>query len=235
MKTKGFISGTGLKLIGAALMVLDHIGLFLPQYPILRIVGRLSFPVFCFMIAEGCKYTRHIWHYFLRIFLLGVLCQLFIYCYDGTTYQSVLITFSLSVFLISVLRSVKKRCLCPSCSIACRLTAMLLFVVVVCAVYLLNRYVEIDYGFWGCLLPVWISLFHGTGKWDNADVQLGMLFTGLVLLSLSQGGIQWYSLLSVPLLALYSGERGRYPMKYFFYLFYPLHLLVLHGIFAYLI
>ena len=41
---------------------------------------------------------------------------------------------------------------------------------------------------------------------------------------------QWYSLLALPLLALYSGARGKGNYKYLFYIYYPLHLVAIHGI-----
>nr|MBQ4319591.1 hypothetical protein [Clostridia bacterium] len=53
---------------------------------------------------------------------------------------------------------------------------------------------------------------------------------GLVLLALDLGGVQWYSLLVLPLLLLYSGKRGQLNTKYFFYVFYPLHLALLQGL-----
>ena len=56
---------------------------------------------------------------------------------------------------------------------------------------------------------------------------------GLVLLAIffrNLGAIQWCSLLTLPLLALYNGQRGKGQMKYFFYLYYPLHLAVIYGI-----
>ena len=56
------------------------------------------------------------------------------------------------------------------------------------------------------------------------------LFGGLCLLAYDCEAIQWWSLLAIPLLALYNGQRGRWKMKWFFYLFYPLHLVIIYGI-----
>jgi hypothetical protein len=79
----------------------------------------------------------------------------------------------------------------------------------------------VDYGYWGVLLPVVISL--GKQYWGR----LGLTALGLVLVCYDLGGVQWFSLLALIPLALYSGKRGRLPLKYFFYLYYPLHLLVI--------
>ena len=55
-------------------------------------------------------------------------------------------------------------------------------------------------------------------------------YDGLVLLGADFGGMQHYALLALPLLLLYSGKRGTANLKYFFYIFYPVHLAVLQGI-----
>ena len=65
----GFISGNALKFLAAAAMLVDHIGLILfPKIFVLRAIGRLAFPLFAYMIAEGCRYTRHKARYLLLIF-----------------------------------------------------------------------------------------------------------------------------------------------------------------------
>ena len=53
---------------------------------------------------------------------------------------------------------------------------------------------------------------------------------GLILLALQYGGIQWFGLGAVPLLALYSGERGKLPIGRLFYFYYPAHLVVIYGL-----
>jgi hypothetical protein len=81
---------------------------------------------------------------------------------------------------------------------------------------------SIDYGFKGILLPVFISL--GINKQQKV---LGAA-VGTFYLALGKTS-QWYSLLALPLLALYSGQRGKGNYKYLFYIYYPLHLVAIHG------
>ena len=82
---------------------------------------------------------------------------------------------------------------------------------------------DVDYGFAGILLPVLIWL--GKDKWQS----ILLCAVGLVLLSIGNG-IQWYSLLTLPLLALYNGTRGKRKLKYLFYIYYPAHLVLLYVI-----
>lgn len=97
-----------LKIVAAVSMLIDHIGAELfPEIIVLRIIGRLAFPVFSFFIYEGFKYTHSKKRYFSRIFLLGILCVAVYYLYSGRIYGNVLITFSVSIialYSISVLR-----------------------------------------------------------------------------------------------------------------------------------
>ena len=53
---------------------------------------------------------------------------------------------------------------------------------------------------------------------------------GMCVLALARSSIQWYSLLALPLLALYSGRRGKGDYKYLFYIYYPLHLAAIYGV-----
>lgn len=212
------LSGNALKIIAAVSMLIDHVGLMLfPGVVFFRILGRLAFPIYAFMIAEGCKYTHNRLRYFLNLALLASACQIVYYIADRSLYMCILVTFSLSILTIYALQSFRAA---PS------LRSGLLLALTVVTVYVLNLLFDIDYGFWGCMVPVFASVLHGT-KYDHPRLNVAMMGLGLLLLCVYFGGIQFYSLLALPLLWCYSGKRGKRKMKYFFYVFYPAHLVIL--------
>ena len=218
---KNGLTGNGLKLIAAASMLLDHAGLLLfPQIPLLRILGRLAYPIFAYMIAEGCRYTRSKPRYFLMLFGLGAACQLVYYFFSGDTYLNILLTFSVSVLLIYALQA--------SHSGKHTFLWSAVFAAGVVAAIGLDTVLTMDYGFWGMMTPVLVSFAHVRKfpRWAEV-VLLGM---GLLLLGSTYGAQQYYALLSLPLLLCYSGRRGKGDLKYFFYIFYPVHLMILQGI-----
>ena len=215
------LNGNALKLIAAFTMLLDHIGhILFPQVAWLRIVGRLAFPIFAFMIAEGCRYTRSKKRYLGLIAALAALYQIAYYIFDRSLYFSIFTTFSLSILTIYAMDEVKEN---P------RPASFWMLWGAVVAVWWLNQKLTIDYGFLGCMTPVFASLCTGT-QYDRTAVRVGGLSIGLVLLALTGSSIQHYSLLAVPLLLCYNGQRGKWNLKYFFYIFYPVHLVVLEVI-----
>ncbi|MBR4072010.1 MAG: hypothetical protein IKK26_05595 [Clostridia bacterium] len=233
------LNGNTLKIIAAVAMLLDHIGyLFFPKIMIFRIIGRIAFPIFAFMIAEGCRYTKSKVKYFLTMTVLGLLIQLVYYFYSKKATFTVIITFSISILLIYGLQSVKAIILDSKSKLFEKLLVVELFAMSVVAVYVLNQIVSIEYGFYGCLLPVAASLLHKPAnisdsifeKLDKIPVHVAVMGVCLALMSVQRGWVQPYSLLSLPLLLLYSGKRGKTNMKYFFYIFYPAHLAVLEGV-----
>lgn len=218
------LNATQLKLIAAFTMLLDHAGaLLFPEVMILRVIGRLAYPLFAFMIAEGCRHTRNKLRYFLLIFGLGLACQGVYLLVGGENMLNILLTFSCSVLLIYVLQAAHREQ-----DWLRRFGLSMLFAFSFSAVYAVTRLIRIDYGFWGVLTPVLVSMAH-VRKWPRwAEVLL--LGAGLLFLAAESDPIQHYALLSLPLLLLYNGQRGKTNMKYFFYLFYPVHLAVLQGI-----
>lgn len=214
------LSCNTLKIIAAFTMLIDHIGyIFFPDIWIFRIIGRLSFPIFAFMISEGCIYTKNKPLYLFRIFLLAIVCQVPYFFIEKEIYLGILFTFSLSIIAIYaflLFKNSEKR--------TKRILTFVLFVFIIAMIYVLNKLVDIDYGFWGCMAPVFAAVFK---KHSFNTVSFSV---GLIILSVSLGGIQPYCLLALPFLFLYSGKRGKVNMKYFFYIFYPLHLALLYGI-----
>ena len=239
MLPKYRLSGNMLKWIAAFFMVVDHVGvILLPEWHILRILGRLSFPIFAFMIAEGCRYTRNKWRYFLGIFGVGAVCQAVLFFYNGSLEMNILLTFSLSILLVYAFAYFKEQLFAADLSLPFTIGALLLLAALLAGVALLGSAVDLDYGATGCMVPLYASLLHPPR--NRADTVLHRvdrpcwhvlaMALGLLLLSLDDGGTQWYCLCALPLLLLYSGKRGKARMKYFFYIFYPAHLLVIQGL-----
>ena len=79
------------------------------------------------------------------------------------------------------------------------------------------------------MAPVFAAFSPGKGK-TGSKLPVLMMAVSLAFLGAEMGGIQHYALLAVPLLLLYNGQRGKAKLKYFFYIFYPVHLVVLQGI-----
>ena len=212
------LTGNQLKLLAMLTMTIDHIGaILLPQYRFLRIIGRLSMPIYAFMIAEGCHYTHDRTAYFLRLAGLALVCQIVYALVDRSLYQCILVTFSMSVGLICAAENARKKTAPGAVLTAAALLAGIYFVCEKLSLFLPGFHV--DYGIWGVMLPV-IVYFGGR---DILAFGLGVL-----LLCLSLGGLQWWAMLTVPLLFLYNGQRGRHRLGWVFYLYYPAHLVVIY-------
>ena len=225
MNSKGFLNRNHLKLIGALSMLLDHAGILLfPNVRLLRILGRIAYPIFAFMIAQGCQYTRNKLRYFLMVFGLGVACQLVYYFTSGDTYLNILLTFACSILLIYLMQAVERAQNWKQQFLWSALFAAGVFLALG-----MTQVLTIDYGFWGIMTPVFAAFSLGKGK-TGSKLPVLMTAVGLIFLGADLGGIQHYALLAIPLLLLYNGQRGKANLKYFFYIFYPVHLVVLQGI-----
>lgn len=222
-KEKLGLTGNTLKLMAIVFMTVDHIGIMLfPNVLLLRIIGRLAFPIFAFMIAEGCTYSKNRKKYLITVAVFAAACQVVYLVAMQSVYMCIFVTFALSIILICVLDNAlnKKTVLAwILCAIA---FAAVYFVADVVPLKINVGDFRIDGDFAGILVPVLIYL--GRNKWQK----LILAAAALALLSTVHGWIQWYCLLAVPLLALYNGKRGTGKMKYLFYFYYPLHLVVLY-------
>lgn len=239
MSERKILSGNTLKTIALVSMVVDHVGLvFFPSIIIFRILGRLAFPIFAFMISEGARYTKNRLAYFLRMLICGIVFNAVYYYFTRDTFLSIFITFSISILMIYLLGEVKSVFFDPDAGKIKKNIYILLGFTGIVAVLLLTEVVPVDYGFFGCMLPVFASLFDF--RRINAPMNVKavdrlmfrqLAFTaGLLVLSAHYGGIQYYALLALPLVYLYSGEHGKRHMKYFFYVAYPLHIAIIYGL-----
>ena len=237
------LNGNVLKIIAAITMLIDHVGvILLPSIIGLRVIGRISFPIFAFMIAEGCAHTKNKLKYFLMIFILGVGCQTALHIAKGPEKLNVLISFSVAVIGIYILQHMKNTVFSAENTVFAKIISIFLFIFTIVGIYFLNKAVRIDYGFWGCILPISASFLKAptTSKaavfksLDNKFLQLLLFGICLLFMSLKYRGIQFYSLFAIIFLLFYSGRRGKLNMKYFFYVFYPVHLVLLEAI-AYIV
>ena len=232
------LSASTLKIIACITMLIDHVGAYLlPQLLFLRVIGRLAFPIFAYFIAEGCRYTRHKLKRFLLVFGLGLVCEVVFFLHSGSIDGGILITFSLSILLIYQVQALKKA-LAQKAIGFIALYGLLLSASLL-GVWALNQYIlTVSYGFWGVLIPVLTAIpDYKEGEapacfryLSNRPVKLAFCALGLLLLCISRGlltNLQSYCLFALTPLALYNGQPGVKRMKYGFYLFYPLHLIVL--------
>jgi hypothetical protein len=248
-----------LKLLAVVSMVIDHVGLFFfPQVLVLRIVGRLAFPLFAWLIANGAYHTKDIKKYFARIFLFALISQipyLAIYRLDDPNFWklNVLFTLCLGIAAIVSVNQLKNRVI-----------AVLAVILIALIATLLNT----DYGACGVLsILVFYMFYQDIKKIITLQVCLFILFYVVPVLvvmaprhlvgldTLLQSAdlcppilmgrcllpvnfseydllfnlIEPLGLFSVLFIALYRNKEGR-KMKSFFYLFYPVHLAMLYFI-----
>ena len=129
-----------LKLIAIITMLIDHIGAFLfPEFIILRIIGRLSFPIFAYFISEGYKHTSNIKRYMGRILLLGIVSQIPFMLLAETKTLNICFTFLISVGIIYFIDTDRPQLALP--------------------LLILGIILPVDYYIYGITLPIIFYMF----------------------------------------------------------------------------
>ena len=234
-----------IKIIAALTMLIDHIGSFQPVvgWEHMRMIGRVSFPLYAFMLAQGFMHTRSKWKYLLRMLILAVVTQpIYTYCFYGDAWKwdSLNILFTLSaglvcMWLLEIGRDAAKK----------RKTAWWLYCfalcVATCTIIWVTDFLGVDYGWTGILLPVLLYL-TADFKWVSIPIVTLFALRNQLMTGTWDEPVYTRSIFSVvallPML-LYNGKPGPKPkskwgaalLKYGFYLFYPLHLAVLALVF----
>ena len=237
----GFLSGSTIKIIACLSMLIDHIGyLFFPFENIFRIIGRLAFPLFTYFIQEGSYYTKKPLKRILLLFGLSILFLIVYYIVDGYIYINVFVSFSISALCIYILDKGKAWAF-KSKDYGFKLSLTLFSVALLLTpVYYLYSYFTADYDFAGVLLPILVSLVYfkkyNAPKYlcvlDDYHIRMILFGIGLLLLLNSVSlSAQPYQVLSIIPLIFYNGKPGIKKIKYGFYLFYPLHLVILYAIY----
>jgi len=197
-----------LKMIAAVTMLIDHVGyIFFPQYIFLRIIGRISFPIFAFLIVEGFMHTRDVKKYIFRMLVFALVTEIpFDFAFYGAVnweHQNVLITFVLALLALYIDRQYTRK----------------IGIVAAFALAFLAEFIGSDYGMLGVII---VMMFY----WNYDRFYNKMIF-GTASLTLLVTSYQIFDVLAMIPIGLYNGKKG-IGVKYFFYIFYPGHLLILY-------
>ena len=239
----GFLNSNSIKLIAVFAMTVDHIAWMLfPGYPtdflpvIMHIIGRITCPVMCYCVAEGFHYTKNINKYTLRMFLFAIVSHFayvfssgnytdfhsFIPFYNGEVLNQTSVMWSLAFGLVMLRTAYSEKIKNKALKI--------LLILLICILALPSD--------WSCVASLFILSF-GTNR-NNLKMQSVWLIIYAAVYSLVYifaidkvyGILQMAVVLAIPIIYAYNGERGKNIkfnkfMKWFFYIYYPLHLFII--------
>jgi hypothetical protein len=222
MNNSKFLSSTSLKLIAISVMLIDHIAASAvfnitgDTYNLMRIIGRLAFPIFAFLISEGYFYTKNVYKYIFRLGLFAIISE---FAFDLAFFGKVLefshqnIFFTLFMGLIALI-------IFDSISHIYKPLGFLLVILMSIIAELLYT----DYGLYGVLYIFAFYIFRG----NFAKTAISILSLNIVFLILDiRFFIQFLSIFALVIIFFYNNKKGR-SIKYLFYAFYPLHLILLY-------
>ena len=237
------LNSNALKMIAIIAMTIDHIAwLVFPDYPhevlpvILHIIGRLTCPIMCYFIAEGYHYTKNIRKYTCRLFVFAVISHFayifasadfvdwksFIPFYYGNILNQTSVIWPLAWGLV-MLRIVNSEKIPKQ-------WVKTVLILLICLVTFPSD--------WSCIASLCILAF-GTnlGKLRTQSMWLIIyvaIYATVYCFAIDRvyGLVQMGVVLAIPFIKLYNGKRGKNPrvnkiMKWFFYIYYPLHLAIL--------
>lgn len=237
------LNSNALKMIAIIAMTIDHIAwLVFPDYPhevlpvILHTIGRLTCPIMCYFIAEGYHYTKNIRKYTCRLFVFAVISHFayifasadfvdrksFIPFYYGNILNQTSVIWPLAWGLV-MLRIVNSEKIPKQ-------WVKTVLILLICLVTFPSD--------WSCIASLCILAF-GTnrGKLRTQSMWLIIyvaIYATVYCFAIDRvyGLVQMGVVLAIPFIKLYNGKRGKNPrvnkiMKWFFYIYYPLHLAIL--------
>ncbi|MCX4297165.1 MAG: TraX family protein [Lachnospiraceae bacterium] len=213
------ISAAVLKWIAVVTMIIDHFAVAVyPQfasyeysvYYIMRKIGRLAFPIYCFLLVEGFFHTKNVKKYFRNCFLFAILSEIpFNMAIFGQVFysrgQNVYFTLCIGLATLIILDRRKRY---PKSKY------MLLQIFIIVLAASIGQILDVDYHWKGVLFIVMFYYVRNMQEWIRNLVGIcAFAYEGTAPLAF------------LPI-HFYNGTRGR-QMKYLFYAIYPIHLLIL--------
>ena len=211
-----------LKLIGIICMLCDHIGdAFIGHFSFLNLIGRIAFPIFAFQLVQGYIHTHNTKKYILRLFIFACISQipfmLFLSTFRNNYYLNIFFTLTLGIISLYLFDKVKNHYIGT------------LLVSLICVIAYL---IHVDYGYFGVLV---IFMFYILKDKKIFMLPcLALLTTLFYLPNIVAYSSIWFiyfecivfTCFSLVPIYLYNSNLGP-KVKYLFYIFYPLHLVIL--------
>ena len=187
-------------------------------YTLMRMIGRVAFPIFIFLMVEGLSRTSNRWKYLGRMGAFALISEIpFNLALTGqiwsTEYQSVYFTLSIGLLAMIICDTLEERLRAYQKSLV-RIGYWMLVVLITVAAAVLAEFLQTDYGAIGivCIMVIYIT----RRKKIAQTIGGALVFIWEVTAPLAFIPV-WF----------YNGKRGL-KLKYLFYIFYPAHLLILY-------
>lgn len=212
------MSGLLLKTIALLTMIIDHYGaIFQPNIIIFRIIGRLAFPIYCFLLVEGYHHTSNVKKYAQRLLIFALISEipfdLAFYGKIGFVHQNIFFTLLIGLSAIYFIDNKDGKYKFDS-------------TLVIIAAAVLATILKTDYLFIGI---IYILSFYFTRNQPKKK-RLAIVAVIMILTNLSAGWLQQFSVLALMAVYLYNNEQGvkNKLLQMSFYIAYPLHLLIFY-------
>lgn len=241
-KPFGGLTSNMLRILAMAFMICDHLwAKVVPGNDWMTYVGRMTFPIFAFMISEGFVHTSNLKKYIFRLLGFALISEIpFNLFYGGSWFypyhQNVLFTLLLGLLAITLIDKARKDKTAKS------IIKTVLILIPIC----LGAFIGFpDYGFWGFLTVVMFYLFRGFPfAWllqliamilMNFVLYEGQFIPVELFGKTYEIATQGFAVFALIPIWLYGGRKGKSSkiMQYGFYAFYPLHMLIIYLLVTY--
>lgn len=206
------MSSFDLKIFAIISMFIDHLGnVFFPEQLLFRAIGRISFPIFAFQTGIGFKHTKSKEKHILLLLLFALISQIpFLFVTNIHASNSSLNIFFTFAFALTIIYSLEK------------IKHYVIKIPLALIIFLIAFLLKVDYGVLGILLTVCLYFFN-----NNKIGTLFIIFAFTILHYLLKGvPLQILGIFSLIFILNFNGKKGP-NAKWLFYIFYPLHMLIL--------